>query len=70
MGSSVSTTITKAEEAIGNSGTDQANVISDSTVSAEELQILNQIKGLPKYVQPETFEQKLYRKVSRFNISR
>jgi hypothetical protein len=36
-------------------------------MTAEELQ-LKQIEEMPRYSQPETFEQKLYRKVSEMRI--
>lgn len=34
-----------------------------SSLSPEEMMLLQELKGMPKYVQPESFEQKLYRKV-------
>jgi hypothetical protein len=52
MGATVSTT--KAES---NQNSNNAQM------TAEEYQLMQEIKGMPKYVQPETFEQKLYRKV-------
>ena len=53
MGASISTTRAEA----GDSSSEETR-----KMTAEEMQLL-QIQNMPKYSRPETFEEKLYRKV-------
>ena len=65
MGSSVSTAKTEGgRNNSSNNNNEKINAITEQQLSPEELMVLQEIKGMPKYAQPETFEQKLYRKVS------
>ena len=52
---------TTQAEAAGSSSNDVTNAFKKK-MTAEEMQ-LSQIHQMPKYIRPETFEEKLYRKV-------
>jgi len=50
---------------MGSSQSTQAESVPETTkITAEELQLQQIEQSMPRYSQPETFEQKLYRKVS------
>lgn len=62
MGSSLSRT--RATQAEADNTSTGIDATSSQNVTAEEMEVLQEIRqSMPKYIQPETFEQKLYRKV-------
>jgi hypothetical protein len=58
MGASISRTQAEANNNINNTESNDGT----AKMTAEEYQLL-QVQNMPKYVRPETFEEKLYRKV-------
>mmetsp|Transcript_6658 Transcript_6658/g.8423 ORF Transcript_6658/g.8423 Transcript_6658/m.8423 type:complete len:135 (+) Transcript_6658:103-507(+) len=60
MGAAIST---QAQPSIENNGPNSKETNIAPRMTAEEMQ-LAQIQEMPKYIRPETFEEKLYRKFS------